>query len=51
MENYREIIRLKSSGYSNASASSSYGSSRDTASEVWMLANEYNLNQWLLYKI
>ena len=48
MVNYREIIRLKSSGYSNASTSSSCGSSRDKVSEVWMLANEHNLNHWPL---
>lgn len=40
MVNYREIIRLKSLDYSNSSVASSVGSSRNTVSEVWKLAQE-----------
>lgn len=40
MVNYREIIRLKSQGYSNTSVASSSGSSRNTVAEVWQLAQE-----------
>ena len=44
MVNYREIIRLKSLDYSNASVASSSGSSRNTVTEVWQLAQDKNLS-------
>ena len=37
---YREIIRLKSAGYSNSSAASSTGSGWNKVAEVWMRAGE-----------
>ncbi len=43
MVNYREIIRLKSLGYSNVSVASSCGSSRNTIAEVWKLAQDKDL--------
>ena len=43
MINYREIIRLKSLGHSNASVARSCGSSRNTVAEVWKMAQDKNL--------
>ena len=40
MGDYREIIRLKSAGYSNSSVASSTGSGRNTVAEVWKRAGE-----------
>lgn len=43
MLNYREIIRLKSLGYSNLRVGNSCGSSRNTIAEVWKLAQDKEL--------
>jgi DNA-binding NarL/FixJ family response regulator len=45
MVNYREIIRLKSQGYSNTSVATSTRSSRNTVAEVWQLTQEKDI-QW-----
>lgn len=45
MIDYREIIRLKCSGYNNSSAAASCGSSRNTVAEVWALTQEKGL-EW-----
>lgn len=47
MIDYREIIRLKCSGYNNSNAAASCGSSRNTVAEVWALAREKGL-EWPL---
>jgi len=43
MVNYREILRLKSLGYSNSRVAASCGSSRNTVAEVWNLAQSKEL--------
>jgi hypothetical protein len=45
MIDYREIIRLKSAGYSNSSVASSTGSGRNKDAEVWKRAREKNILQ------
>jgi Transposase and inactivated derivatives len=45
MMNYRELIRLKSLGYSNTSVGASIGSSRNKVAEVWRIAEERHL-EW-----
>jgi transposase len=49
MLNYREIIRLKSLGYSNLRVGNSCGSSRNTIAEVWKLAQTKGLS-WPVQK-
>ena len=44
MVDYREIIRLKSAGYSNTSVASSSGSGRNKVAEVWKRAKEKNIS-------
>ena len=44
MVDYREIIRLKSAGYSNSSVASSTGSGRNKVAEVWKRAGEKNIS-------
>ena len=44
MIDYREIIRLKSAGYSNSSVASSTGSGRNKVAEVWKRAGEKNIS-------
>ena len=44
MVDYREIIRLKSAGYSNSSVASSTGSGRNKVAEVWKRAREKNIS-------
>ena len=44
MVDYREIIRLKSAGYSNSSAASCTGSGRNKVAEVWKRAGEKNIS-------
>lgn len=43
MLNYREIIRLKSLGYSNLCVGNNCGSSRNTIAEVWKLTQDKEL--------
>ena len=43
MVNYREIIRLKSQDYSTTSVATSTGSSRNTVTEVWQLAQDKDI--------
>ena len=40
MINYREILRLKSQGFSNSRVATSIGSSRNTVAAIWRLAQE-----------
>jgi len=44
MANYREILRLRSMGYSRRQVAASAHSSRDTISEVLSLADEKGLS-------
>ncbi|MGF7012123.1 hypothetical protein M2146_002677, partial [Lachnospiraceae bacterium PF1-22] len=44
MINYREIIRLKCQNFSNQRVASSCGSSRNTVSDVWELAQQKGLS-------
>lgn len=44
MINYREIIRLKCQNFSNQRVASSCGSSRNTVSDVWALAQQKGLS-------
>lgn len=44
MVNYREIIRLKSQGYTNTSVAASTRSSRNTVAEVWQLTQEKDIS-------
>lgn len=51
MIDYREILRLKSQGYSQRQIQSSVGSSRNTIREVIALAEEKNLNGHFLLRL
>ena len=44
MVNYREILRLRSLGYSQRQIAASVRSSRDTISEIFQLADVCNLS-------
>ena len=43
MIDYREVIRLKSSGYSNSSIASGVGCSRNTVADIWKRVQERQL--------